>query len=171
MPSVLRDKPEIELLEGQRYPKVSPKLNHSIVQGSMLVVLRRCAGSRGLSGTELRCRLAPGTEFVPDVAYLSFDRLHAVRESERQEPPFAPDVAVEVRSPSNREPYEAKKIATYLEYGSLLVLDIDPATRTLRAHVRDGEVRIFHAGEAFECTTLPWLRFEVAELFEGIETA
>ncbi len=169
MPSVLRDRPEIELLDGQRYPKVSPKLNHSIVQGSMLVVLRRCAGSRGLSGTELRCRLEPGTEFVPDVAYIAFDRLHAVPQYERQEPPFAPDVAVEVRSPSNRERYEAKKIATYLKHGSLLVLDIDPAMRTLRAHTDDGEVRAFHAGEAFESRTVPWLRFNVAELFEGIE--
>ncbi|MHB8147206.1 MAG: Uma2 family endonuclease [Vulcanimicrobiaceae bacterium] len=169
MPTILRDKPEVELLDGRRYPKVSPKRTHGLVQFAMATVLVRCAGDRGDTVTEWRCRLGPETEFVPDIAYVSFDRLRPLSESSREEPPFAPDVAVEVRSPSNRAQYDARKIAAYLAHGSLLVLDIDPATHTVYAHAPGAPARAFNGTQTFSHENVPWLRFEVAELFARLK--
>ncbi len=75
VPAELRDKPEIELFDGRRYPKVSPKRTHGMVQLAMAMILVRCVGDRGDTATEWRCRLEPQTEFVPDVAFVSFERL------------------------------------------------------------------------------------------------
>ena len=165
MPAVLRDRPEIELLDGQRHPKVSPKRTHGIVQLAMAMVLERCVGDRGDIATEWRCKLEPQTEFVPDVAFVSFARLRPLSEPEREEPPFAPDIAVEIRSPSYRAEYGSQKISAYLAHGSLLVLDIDPETRTVHAHAPGGASRTFYEKQSFADESIPSLQFDVAELF------
>ena len=165
MRTILRDKPEIELLDGRRYPKVSPKRTHSLVQGNVLLMLMRCAANRGEAGPEWRCHVDAGTELVPDVSYYSYERLHSLSADKREEPPFAPDIAVEVRSPSNRKLYDAQKFAAYLDHGAMLVLDIDPASRTVYAHARGAGVRTFLETQTFAHESIPWLRFEVAELF------
>jgi hypothetical protein len=46
-PETLIDQPEIEYLDGRPYPKVSPKLAHSLVQGAFVRILHRCAASEG----------------------------------------------------------------------------------------------------------------------------
>ncbi|HUZ48367.1 MAG TPA: Uma2 family endonuclease [Candidatus Dormibacteraeota bacterium] len=168
MPAELRDRPEVELLDGRKYPKVSPKRTHGMVQLAMAMILVRCVGDRGDTATEWRCRLEPQIEFVPDVAFVSFERLRPLSEAEREEPPFAPDVAVEIRSPSYRAEYGAQKTAAYLAHGSLLVLDIDPETRIVYAHARGGAPRVFHEKQTFAHENMPSLHFEVAELFARI---
>jgi Uma2 family endonuclease len=167
----LIDLPEIEYLDGEAYPKVSPKLNHMVVQGAMVRILYAAAGKRGKVGPELH--VYPGeTEtdatFVPDVAFISNERLRALDAGDRQDPPFSPDVAVEVRSPSNDLRYLEKKIARYLATGALVVLDVDPQTRTIVAHGASG-VRTFAETESFESTDVEWLRFDVAEAFADLD--
>ncbi|MHB8147204.1 MAG: Uma2 family endonuclease [Vulcanimicrobiaceae bacterium] len=163
------DPPEIELLGGQRHPKMSPKRTHGLVQAAMIAILRRCSAGSGQVVPEWRCRFSAQDQFVPDVGYMSFDRLLPLSESEREEPPYAPDIAVEVRSPSNRASYDAKKIAVYLAHGAQMVLDIDPAARTVHAHATGAEARTFRAMDTFEHPHAPWLHFDIAELFADID--
>jgi Uma2 family endonuclease len=163
----LIDLPEIEYLDGEAYPKVSPKLTHGVVQFAMARILYAAAGKRGKVVTELH--VYPGeaetdATFVPDVAFVSRDRLRQLPPDQREDPPFSPDVAVEVRSPSNDLHYLEKKIARYLATGALLVLDVDPGTRTIVAHGASG-VRTFTQTERFESPDVEWLRFDVNEAF------
>jgi Uma2 family endonuclease len=169
MHDMLYDLPEIEYLSGQPYPKVSPKRVHAIVQGNVCFVLRRSSRGRGQAGTEWRFKLSIETEFVPDVAFVSYERLRTLSDVEADEPPLAPDIAVEIRSPSNRANYNAQKFTTYLRYGAVLVLDVDPKERVVHAHAVDGSLRTYRAGEAFAHDAVPWLQFHVDELFEDIE--
>jgi len=167
----LVDLPEIEILSGVGYPKVSPQLVHFLVQGALVEVLRRCGKATGYAGTELRCRLDDRdgtTALIPDVAYISRDRLRAIPEDQRSEPPFAPDVVVEVRSPSERRGLRERKIARYLATGSVLVLDVDPATRKIHANAHDG-VRTYLEGETFAHHSAPWLTFDVGYIFADID--
>jgi len=173
MEEVLLEKPYIEYLDGEAYPKaVSPKAKHSIVQGAAFTILRRCSAGIGIAGTEWDFRLgvADGTQtmFVPDAAVLMLERLRSLPESEREQPPFAPDVAVEVRSPSYRAAFAAEKINRYLRTGAALVLDVDPLKRIVVAHSADG-VRTFTEGERFAHESTPWLAFDVSELFSDID--
>ena len=168
----LIDLPEIEFLDGKAYPKVSPKLSHALVQGALCGILRRLAGKRGRVAPELDVWPSgirgSGTKFVPDIAYLSMVRLRSLTLEQREEPPFSPDIAIEVWSPSNERWYLEEKIARYLATGSLLVLDVDPGTRTIVAH-DSTSVRCYACGETFEHPTFDWLRFDVTEVFAELD--
>lgn len=168
MGKVLVDTPEIEYLNGRAYPKVSPKRTHALVQTAVAKILGRCGRERGNAGTEWRFRISGDAEFVPDVAFVSFERLRTVTDEEAEEPPFAPDIAVEVRSPSRRPRFEASKIQAYLGAGATLVLDIDPQTREVHAITLKGS-RTYRSGERFEHPAVGWLTFDVEELFADLK--
>lgn len=164
----LCDPPETEYLDGRPQPKMSPRLSHGLVQTAMARVLADCAGKRGIVVCEVR--FAPGahggskTELVPDVAFVDHDRLAGLRGEDLEKPPFSPDIAIEIRSPSDDGSYVTRKITRYLATGSALVLDVDPQQRCIEAHTHDG-LRLFPTGEEFSVPHLPWLRFDVARLF------
>ncbi len=105
------------------------------------------------------------TIFVPDVAFEFWETVDAALPTERE--PTAPAIAVEVRSKSN-ERLIPKEILRYLAAGSTLVIDVDIKHRTIAAHDRDGS-QIFALGERFERRCLPWLRFQVDEIFEDVD--
>jgi Uma2 family endonuclease len=169
MPHHLIDNPEIEYVEGLAYPKVSSQRKHSAVQLAMATIVKRCARGRGLVGPEWRFHLAAKTELVPDVAFVSYERLRPLNGDDLEEPPFAPDIAVEVRSPSDRDALIIEKTKHYLAHGAELVINIDPQTRTLTAHtVQKPETR-FSSGDTFSCEQVRWLVFEVHEAFADID--
>lgn len=73
---------------------------------------------------------------------LSFITLHRIQEHNAKYPasdPFwlAPDLAVEVISPTDSYEYLSQKVSDYLRYGVRLVWVIDPAARAVRAHTPD----------------------------------
>lgn len=162
-----------ERLDGVDYPKVSPKTTHALVQGAFAALLRELVVGRGLCGTEWRFRIgsADGTDswLVPDIAYVRMERMSLLPPAKREEPPFAPDIAIEVRSPSHRSQLAERKIARYLNAGSLLVLDVDPEMRAIYAHDALG-MRPFASGMLFEHRALPWLRFDVAAIFRDLDS-
>ncbi len=173
MATTMRDRPEIEYLDGHAHPKVSPKLSHGLVQLALATVVKACAGDRGFVVSEVR--FDPGaiagakkTEFVPDVAYLSRERRQALSGKGREKPPLSPELAVEVRSPPDDRRYLAKKIARYLATGSVLALDVDPKARRIIAHTADG-IHEYVAGEPFEHPALPWLKFDVGTIFAELD--
>jgi len=164
-------KPYIEYLAGTAVPKVSPQVRHAVVQASLAVILGNLAQKRGYVGTELRCYLPlepRRSSLVPDVAFVAKERLSGLSDEERERPHFAPDVAVEVRSDDDKREYLEWKIAAYLRYGSILVLDVLPAERAIYAHTAQG-VRDLHEGDRFSCADLPWLTFDVGEVFAVLD--
>lgn len=166
------EKPYVEWLAGRPVPKVSPKHRHAVVQYAMCNIVRRLGKDRGTWGTEWRFDLDDArsrrTSLVPDVAFISYERWRPLDEKQRQQPPFSPDVAIEVRSLSDRMKNVHWKVQAYLDRGALLVLDVLPEERRIIAHDRDG-TKEFVVGEAFEHPAVPWLRFAVAEVFEDLE--
>jgi Uma2 family endonuclease len=164
-------KPYIEYLAGRPVPKVSPKRRHGIVQGRLWAILRELAGDRGDVATEWRCHpslSAPRTSLVPDVAFVSRERLVDVSQDDREEPPFAPDIVIEVRSPSDRLKNVEWKIQAYLDHGAIVVLDVLIDERAIRAFTVGG-VRIFTENERFTCEGLPWFSFDVRAVFADLE--
>lgn len=172
MHAALSDRPEIEYLAGSGHPKMSPKRTHAQVQLALARIIQDQAGERGVVGTEWRFRLLadPRTEFVPDVAFVSRERLRALAPLQREEPPFAPDIAAEVRSPGEPARVRNKKIADYLAHGSVLVLDVDPKRRMVAAHAADG-TQVIQPGAMVQHSTIPWLRFDPAGLFAALDVS
>ena len=172
MPELRSDQPEIEYLDGRPYPKVSPRLEHGLVQLKIGRILADCAADRGFVVPEVRFRSGPitarKTEFVPDIAFISGDRLKDLSGETLQKPPFSPDIAIEIRSPSEKLRYLRSKIERYLSTGSVLVLDVDPKTRNIRAHTRES-VQVFHADDDFSHDAVPWLKFAVNDVFADLD--
>lgn len=169
---VLSEAPVNEILDGRVYRKMSPTSRHARVQALLVGILERCGRHIGMAGTEWDFRIgvidASNSFVVPDVAFLRFDRLKAIAAKDREQPPIAPDVVVEVRSKGEKAAFRNHKIAKYLACGSTLVLDANPKTRRIEAHAKDG-VRIYDIGGTFEHPAEPWLVFEVADAFAGLE--
>jgi len=169
---LLSEAPVMEYLDGEARRKVSPRSKHSRVQGLMMMLLERCGGDIGMVGTEWDYRIGlvdrSNSFLVPDVAFITYDRLAAIEKKDREQPPVAPDVAVEVWSPKNDRAFLNRKIAKYLATGAALVLDVDPKKRTIVAHALDG-VTTFAANDRFVHPATPWLAFDVAEAFKGLE--
>ncbi|MGH7727982.1 MAG: Uma2 family endonuclease [Vulcanimicrobiaceae bacterium] len=165
-------KPATELVDGRLHRKVSPKYRHARIQGEFYRHFFDWAKNRGRVGTEWRFAFAwPGQErqsLVPDFAYLSYARLPREQREAAEEPQVAPDVAVEIWSPSDRRKLVARKIELYLAAGCVLVLEIDPKRRSVSAHDRSGS-RTYAEGDVFEHVALPGFRLDLRELFAALD--
>jgi Uma2 family endonuclease len=132
-------KPALELYRGVLRQKKSPQFTHADIQSRMGTILRRWAAGRGRVGSEWRFYFLesdgiPSSSLVPDVSFVSFERLpyDAVADAER--PTIAPDIAVEVLSPDERPGRVAEKTGLYRHYGTRVVVVIDPRERSVRVH-------------------------------------
>jgi Uma2 family endonuclease len=161
-------KPETEWVRGRPLQKVSPQRDHSRLQNAMAMRLDQWAEGRGEVGPEWRFRPAPPGEarrpLVPDVAYVSNERLRPLSYQELQIPPLAPDVAVEILSPDDRRADLDDKIDVYLRAGSALVIVVDPQRRTVELHDNHGTVRL-NENATIEHPVLPGFSYPVRDLF------
>jgi Uma2 family endonuclease len=161
-------KPETEWVRGRPLQKMSPQRDHSLLQAALTIRLNRWAAGRGEVGPEWRFRVAPPGEvrrpLVPDVAYVSNERLKPLSDAELQIPPLAPDVAVEILSPDDRRADVDDKIGAYLRAGSSLVMVVDPQQRVVELCDRNETVRLDETG-AIEHWALPEFFYPVRELF------
>jgi Uma2 family endonuclease len=161
-------KPETEWVRGRALQKMSPQRTHSRLQGALSIRLDRWASGRGEVGPEWRFRVAPPGEIrrplVPDVAYVSNERLRPLSDADLEVPPLAPDVAVEILSPDDRRIDIDDKIDTYLRAGSSLVVVVDPAALVVELH-DPSDVRRLGEGATIEHGALPGFSYPVAELF------
>jgi Uma2 family endonuclease len=158
----------IEWLDGVAYPKVSPKRTHARLQVELVRIFSKVAPQYGELGTEWRSYLARGagktTQLQPDLSFFSFQRFEKLTDAQAEKTPFSPDVAVEIRSPGDKLGVLSRKIKRYLTTGAVLVLDVDPETRSIVAHAAD-RVRTYNVNDAFTHPAVPWLTFDVGALF------
>jgi Uma2 family endonuclease len=161
-------KPAFEWILGRPVQKVSPKRRHSLLQAEFVVRLRPWAQGRGEVGTEWRFRLAPPGEnirpFVPDVAYLSYERMAELTDAELEAPLLAPNAAIEIRSPDDRQLHIDHKIEVYLAAGTDIVILVDPIARTIETFDRNAHDR-FGDRDAFAHPALPGFGFACSEVF------
>lgn len=90
----------------------------------------------------------PDTVRAPDVAFVRRERLPSPEPTGF--PDLAPDLVVEVLSPSDRPGELLAKIADWLSAGTCLVWVIDPERRQARVYRQDGTVRIVPAEEPLD---------------------
>jgi Uma2 family endonuclease len=107
----------------------------------------------------------PDTTVVPDVAFIRFSRLANARDRTRYIH-AAPDLAVEVISPSDKPTRIARKVALYLEMGVGRVLLIDPEARTVDVFRPDAPSITLRADDVFEAgDILPGFQFRTGDIF------
>ena len=121
---------------------------------------RLVAGDTGFT-----LRRNPDTVRAPDVAYIRIERWPKEKLAGYAE--FAPDLAVEVRSPSDRAGSTLARVTDLLTAGTLLVWIIDPARRTARVYRADGGDSTLAANESLSGEdVIPGLVLPLSELFD-----
>ena len=132
-------KPALEWVNNRVLQKVSPQRKHALAQLEFASALGRWARVRGsgMVGTEWRFQVKPPGEIsrtlVPDVAYLSYDRMPAAELETTEMPTIAPDIVVEVRSPDDRQADIDEKVRVYLAAGTRVIFLVDPDERSVIA--------------------------------------
>ena len=125
---------------------------------------RRLGMVTGADGTYIVLH-DPDTVLVPDAAFVRWERLPGRVRPERYIP-VPPDLAVEVRSPSDEPGEIAKKLELYRRADVPLIWWVDPAPRRVAVYV-DGQL-VAELGEGDDLDggdILPGLRLPVAEFF------
>jgi Uma2 family endonuclease len=164
----LDTKPYKEIYDGRVHPKVSPQLTHFILHGRIGSLLSAWVQDRGVSGPELRVYLDDETSLVPDLAFVSNERLESLSPEQREKPPFAPELVIEIRSPRQWMPNIRRKTELYLQHGATVVLNVDPKKRTIRVTTRENEITLGEGG-TFQHPAFPGLGLSVDAIFSSLD--
>jgi Uma2 family endonuclease len=158
-----------ELVRGEVVKVMPPGGEHGEIAGALVEFLRRWTrhGAGGYVAVEAGYILGRSPDIVrgPDVSYVRADRI----------PPsgrpkafwtIAPDLAVEIVSPSETIGTVREKVRDFLGAGTPLVWTIHPEEREVIAHTPDGLARTYREGDILEHSdVLPGFSCKVAELF------
>jgi Uma2 family endonuclease len=121
-----------------------------------------CVGADGMM------RISPGLVRIPDLSFISWDRLPG-RERPRQPiPDLASDLAVEVLSEGNTKPEMARKVREYFDAGVTLVWLIEPRKRTARVFSTVEKSTLVRADQSLEGgTVLPGCGLPLADFLDS----
>ncbi len=117
-----------ELIRGVIYEVARPSPLHTYIMGEIFAPMREFVRKHDLGwafGDGHSYFLSPTDEPAPDASFVSKARQATLPEKLT----IAPDLAVEIVSPSNREGEIIFKIELYLEYGTKLVWVFYPETK------------------------------------------
>jgi Uma2 family endonuclease len=156
------------LIKGELYRMPPPMGPHGLVVSTIVwyvySFVRKHRLGRVYDQSGFILERNPDTVLGPDQAFVSSARLPA---DLRGYPELAPDLVVEVASPSQSGPSIVEKAALYLEVGVRLVWIVDPVQRTVHVRHAEGGDRILTEHDAIEGEdVLPGFRLPISQLFE-----
>lgn len=138
--------------DGHRYELVRGELqmmsltgdNHGVVTAALTIRLGAFVMDHGLGATfaaesGFHLEHDPDTVLAPDIAFVERKRFEAAGLTDK----FwqgAPDLAVEVKSPSDRAGEVSAKAQSWLAHGARQVWIVDPKKRTVTVYHRDGRI-------------------------------
>ncbi len=157
-----------ELVDGEVVEMAPANDEHgeiaSYITTAFTIYSRRRGVGRSRVDTGYRLRIGPDTVRGPDVSFVLRPRVEG-RGSGFV--PGAPDIAVEVVSPSNTAAEVARKVAEYLAAGSQRVWVVYPAGRRVVIHSADGSVISYSGDDVItDEELLPGFSLPLSEIFE-----
>jgi Uma2 family endonuclease len=124
-----------------------------------------------VSGADGMMRLAPGLVRIPDVAFVSRERLPGGRPPRDSIPDLVPDLAFEVLSEGNTHKEMQRKLNDYFGAGARLVWYIDARKRIVSVYTSPENVTVLDETAVIDGgNVLPGFRLAIQELFARAET-
>ncbi|MDB6021584.1 MAG: hypothetical protein JWQ04_1441 [Pedosphaera sp.] len=162
--------PYYQVIEGDLLMSPSPNIFHQDIAGTIY----RLVGNFLEKTPVGRVFIAPADVFLgdinvyqPDVLFVSNQRCSIITENGIE---GAPDLVVEILSPSTAHLDKGSKRKVYARSGVLEFWLVDLQTRTIQVYLlsKDAETPIATHGEkaTFESSLLPGLRFKTAAIFK-----
>jgi Uma2 family endonuclease len=165
---LLPEQPGLQLIDGVVVREPSPSYSHQACVGTLYLLLCNHAFPGGLGQVVLApfdVFLADDTVLQPDLLYVSQARAHLIKESGLF---GAPDLAVEVLSPSTQEIDRGRKRDLYLQHGCQELWLVDLEAQTVTWHVNDGmkwRVKMLGNEATLISQVLPDLQIPLADFF------
>ena len=158
-----------ELIDGELVPMSPPGFDHGCIVLDIAAALREFVQFRklGLVAVESGFCVShdPDTVRSPDVAFVRAERIPpgGVRAFFQG----APDLAVEVISPSDRASEVISKAQDWLQSGCIAVWVIDPETKTVSVYSNRPQTLFLSAADTLTCEELlPGFRLPIAQVFD-----
>ncbi len=125
-----------------------------------------------VTGSDGTMRLMPGLVRIPDVAFVSWERLPDKTIPAEAIPDLAPDLAVEVISEGNTKGEMERKLKDYFFAGVRLVWYVDIKKRTAGAYTSPDQGVTVTEGESLDGgDVLPGFRLPLRKLFARLAPA
>ena len=160
----------LELVKGKLYEMAPAGGRHGLIAGEIFGLLRNHVRSHGLgqvfaAETGFTLQRNPDTVRAPDAAFVAQGRMPP-GETPDGYLALAPDLAVEVISPSDRPRDIREKVADWLSAGTRLVWVIYPANRTATVHRPPGAVEELEEADILDgADVVPGFTCVLGELF------
>ena len=165
---------------GHRYELVDGELvdmdgapRHGRMTGHIYTLIFNHVSSRNLPldvGVSTGFQIDPYTLRVPDVQVTGWERMAAYDEDAGGWPRFAPDVAIEVVSPSNTRAEMERKTTEYFANGAQAVWIADPTPRTVSIRRPDQTEQVFtHDDMLYGDPEIPGFTCPVADVFAVLD--
>ena len=168
-----------EIIDGEVIPLASPTLKHQMVSRELFKRLDALTTARKLGQIlyapfDFVIRRAPVRTRQPDLFFLSRDRLQdwaQLQEQPRLE--FAPDLVIEILSPSETYTYWSEKLQDYFALGVPEVWLVDVDKRAIEVQVREAggyrSLGWFAGEQAVASQVLAGLELKPAEVFAVLD--
>ncbi|XWX04420.1 Uma2 family endonuclease [Aggregatilineales bacterium SYSU G02658] len=157
-----------ELVDGEFVEKM-PSYVPSHIAGLILTYLNLHLFQHPLgrvSGADGSFQMTNGDILIPDVAFVTHERLPTLPERIALTPP---DLAVEVMSPSDKVKDLRLKAQRYLDHGTRLVWLVFPHTQTVEVYDGDADVLTLTPADTLTGgSLLPEFSLPVADLFRSV---
>jgi Uma2 family endonuclease len=161
-----RDKRLCELVDGVlvEKPMGFDESRLALELGYVLIEFLRKHDLGVATGADGMLRLLPGLVRIPDISFVSWEHLPA---SYGQIPPIAPDLAVEVLSPSNTPREMERKLHEYFAAGTRLVWYFDLNAQAVTVYTAPDRSTVLGLSQTLEGgDVLPGFALPLRELFE-----
>ena len=157
-----------ELIEGELIELPPPEFGHALVTHRIFRTLNAFVSAHGLGIVLIELghlvRSNRRTWIQPDVSFVRAGRYDLKNPGKYAT--GAPDLAVEVISPSETARSIHLKTGILLSSGTQEVWNIYSETRTVEVHSADNVIRVLHAGDEITSTLFPGWSARVLEFFE-----
>jgi Uma2 family endonuclease len=144
-----------------RHGRIAMRVSASLAQ----FVWKHKLGDAYAAETGFLLTSNPDTVLAPDAAFITEERARAFRDNKGYWP-GAPDLAVELISPSESGPKVRAKVSQWIGYGAKQVWIVDPKHETVTIHRRLADSVKFEVHQTLEADELlPGFRMAVADIF------
>lgn len=160
------DETRLELIDGVIYRMTPTGGEHGevVTEFTLFIGGHVKANKLGrVTAAETGYRLAPKTVVAPDIGFIAAARAPA--RLPKKYIPLAPDLAVEVVSPSDTYSRVMKKVNLFLQFGTRTVWVVDPDEKTVAVHTAAG-VRTLTVNDILDGgDVLPGFKLPVKDIF------
>jgi Uma2 family endonuclease len=157
-----------ELIDGElveKMPSWIPSLLAGWIQTYFnIYLLQNPIGA--VTGEQGGFRLNRTNLLIPDVGYISYERLGAIPDREVL---TAPDIAVEVKSPTDRLKALQRKAQKYLDAGTKIVWLVIPKDKAVEIYEQGQPMQKLGVNDTLTCgDILPGFTLRVADIFNKV---